>query len=100
MSNPGTPIPASPVEESESFQDLLGAYERSHRGNSEDVSGQRQGTVIAVNGDSVFVDVGSKVEGVLPLSSFTQSGDSVKPGDTVLVSLRGRNEEGYYQLSR
>jgi small subunit ribosomal protein S1 len=37
---------------------------------------------------------------VLPRSAFENNADGVKPGDKFPVSVTGRNEEGYYDLSR
>jgi small subunit ribosomal protein S1 len=59
-----------------------------------------QGTVISLSADQVFLDIGYKTEGVLPRSAFENNAEGVKPGDTVPVSVTGRNEEHYYELSR
>ena len=59
-----------------------------------------QGTVVSLSAEQVFLDIGYKTEGVLPRSAFENNADGVKPGDTVPVSVKGRNEEGYYELSR
>ena len=40
------------------------------------------------------------MEGVLPRSAFENNAESVHPGDAFPVSITGRNEEGYYELSR
>ncbi len=48
----------------------------------------------------MFVDIGYKTEGVLPRSAFPGNAEGVKAGDKVLVSVKGRNEEGYYDLTR
>jgi small subunit ribosomal protein S1 len=98
MSNPSIPDPQPSADPS--FQELLKEYEQSHARAAEDNTRQLQGTVIAVTADSVFVDIGYKIEGVLPLSVFQNAGEEVKAGDTFPVSIKGRNEEGYYQLSR
>ena len=95
-SNPD-PTPATELEES--FGDLLAQYEQSHSRKT-DTGRQIQGKVIAVTSDSVFLDIGYKSEGILPLSVFQGSGELVKPGDTITVSVKGRDPEGYYQLSR
>jgi small subunit ribosomal protein S1 len=99
MSDPNVPEPNSPVEpieSNESFDDVLSQYEKSH---SRPGRGQAlQGTVIAVTGDSVILDIGFKTEGVLPMTAFP--GQTVKPGDTLPVTVKGRNAEGYYELSR
>lgn len=94
-----TPEPAD--ESSESFQDLLAQYEKSHaRKKQEDGGQQLEGTVISVSADTVYIDIGRKSEGILPLTIFEAAGQTVKPGDKFLVSVTGRNEEGYYELSR
>ena len=46
------------------------------------------------------MDIGYKTEGVLPLSAFPNNAEGVKAGDKVLVSVKGRNEEHYYELTR
>jgi small subunit ribosomal protein S1 len=104
MSNSGTPepelTPESVTEPGESFGDLLSQYDKSHSRRSEDGGKQLVGTVIVVSGDSVFLDIGFKSEGILPLSSLQGAGETVKPGDKVPVSVKGRDPEGYYQLTR
>jgi small subunit ribosomal protein S1 len=66
----------------------------------EDGGKQLIGTVIAVSADSVFLDIGFKSEGILPLADLQASGQTVKPGDQISVSVKGRDPEGYYQVSR
>lgn len=85
-------------EDSESFRALLAQYEHSHARSSEEGVRQIQGTVISVSAEQVFVDIGFKIEGVLPLASL--GGEAVKTGDSFPVTVKGRNEEGYYELSR
>jgi small subunit ribosomal protein S1 len=104
MSDQGIPesqLTANPVAESgESFGDMLSQYEKSHSRKGEDGGKQIVGTVIAVSGDSVFLDIGFKSEGILPLSVLQSAGETVKPGDKLPVSVKGRDPEGYYQLTR
>jgi len=59
-----------------------------------------QGVVVSLSADQVFLDIGYKTEGVLPRSAFDANADGVKPGDSFPVSVTGRNEEHYYELSR
>jgi len=102
MSNSDIPSqnPAEPITESnESFGDLLSQYEKSHSRKREDGGKQLVGTVIVVSGDSIFLDIGFKSEGILPLTAL-RSGETVKPGDKLPVSVTGRDPEGYYQLTR
>jgi small subunit ribosomal protein S1 len=104
MSNPGIPKPQfmaeSSAESSESFGELLSQYDKSHSRKSEDGGKQLLGTVIVVSSDSVFLDIGFKSEGILPLAVLQGAGETVKPGDKLRVSVKGRDPEGYYQLTR
>ncbi len=89
---------ASPVEES-SFGQILSEFEQhSHHG------GQGQavdGTVVSISSESVFVDIGRKVDGVIPVETFREpSGElSIRVGDHVLVTVTGKDGEGSYTLS-
>jgi small subunit ribosomal protein S1 len=95
------PIDKSPSDEpKESFADLLSAFERTHSHKAATGATQLQGTVVSLSADQVFLDIGYKTEGVLPRSAFENNAESVKPGDTFPVSVTGRNEEHYYELSR
>lgn len=95
--SPGTTSPATP-EPDESFSDLLSQYEKSHARKGDDGRKQLEGTVVTVSAESVLVDIGYKSEGILPLASFQNQ--AVQPGDKLLVSVTGRDPEGYYLLSR
>src|SRR5580700_3875241 len=98
-----TPEPApEPVAESslapaESFGELLSQFEQAHK--RETGAKQLEGTVISLSADSVFLDIGFKIEGALPRTAFAKNAEDVKPGDKFPVSVKGRNEEGYYALS-
>ncbi|MEI9977441.1 MAG: 30S ribosomal protein S1 [Edaphobacter sp.] len=103
MSTPNTPENNPTVEAAEpteSFDAILSQFERTHSRRSSEDSRQIAGTVVAVTVDSVLVDIGYKSEGILPLSLFESTGEKVEPGAKLLVSVKGRNEEGYYELSR
>ena len=97
MSDPNSPE-SQPTDES--FDQILSQYEQSHSRKAEDGGKQIEGTVIVVSGDSVFLDIGFKSEGILPLAAFQSAGETVRSGDKLLVSVKGRDPEGYYQLSR
>jgi small subunit ribosomal protein S1 len=98
------PTGEADAEPEESFADALSAFERAHTHRAE--SGARQGakqlegTVVSITPEQVFLDIGYKIEGVLPRSAFPNNAESVKRGDAIPVSITGRNEEGYYELSR
>src|SRR5690348_143608 len=99
MSNPDTPESKTAEENAESFQEAFSQYERSHKRKPEQGKA-REGTVIAVSADSVYLDVGFKTEGILPLAAFQNDRQPPKAGDKFPVSIKGRNEEGYYELTR
>src|SRR5271166_941660 len=85
------------AENAESFGDVLSQFQRSHSHKTEG-SRQLQATVIAVNAESIFFDIGYKSEGILPLAAL--QGETLKPGDKALVTVKGRDLDGYYELSR
>ena len=78
---------ASPADTS--FGDILTQFEQTHHAGGERV----EGTVVSVTPDGVFVDIGRKMDGVLPPAA------ELKPGTKVMVSIRGRDEAGTYLLS-
>jgi small subunit ribosomal protein S1 len=100
-SQPTLPAPeVSPVgEPAESFQDIFSQYEQSHPRPREPGAQGREGTVITVTADSVVLDIGFKTEGVLPLTAFP-AGKTPQPGDRLQVTVKGRDPEGYYELTR
>lgn len=110
MSNPSmldqdrsaAPDPQPTTEPNESFGDILSEYEQSHTHRTKTDEGGRslEGTVVALTADLAFLDIGYKTEGTIPLADFAATGDTVKPGDKLPVSIKGRGEDGYYQLSR
>ena len=74
-----------------SFGDILSQFEQTHHADG----GTVEGTVVSVTPDGAFVDLGRKMDGVLP----PVPGIELKPGMKVLVSIRGRDQEGNYLLS-
>src|SRR5882757_10307320 len=107
MSNPGIPEndptfepTTESTESSESFDTILSQFEQSHSRRSGEGGRQIAGTVVAVSAEFVFVDIGYETEGVLPAALFADAKETVEPGTRLQVSVKGRNEEGYYELSR
>ncbi|HZB87093.1 MAG TPA: S1 RNA-binding domain-containing protein [Terracidiphilus sp.] len=106
MTNDAAPEPIidsaaePPTETTENFADLLKDFERTHAQKPEAGSAQREGTVISLSVDRVFLDVGYKIEGVLPRAAFENDAATVKAGDTLPVSIKGRTEDGFYELTR
>ena len=103
MSNPNPssanlPESIAATESVESFGDIFSQYEKSHSRKPSEGGQSREGTVVAVTGDSVLVDIGFKTEGILRLSALPKD-KTVKPGDKLVVSIKGRDPEGYYELA-
>jgi small subunit ribosomal protein S1 len=98
MSNPNIPESLTTPEPNESFGNILSQFEQSHAVKR--VEGSREGTVVSVSADSVCLDIGFKTEGILPLSELQNRGEAVKPGDKLQVTIKGRDPEGYYELTR
>ncbi|HUN83240.1 MAG TPA: 30S ribosomal protein S1 [Terracidiphilus sp.] len=90
-----------PAEEfADDFAAILSEFEHTHTHKPAGDARQLQGTVVSLSAEQVFLDIGYKTEGVLPRSAFENNAEAVNPGDVVSVSVTGRNEEGYYDLSR
>lgn len=109
MENPISPaIPealATPADtpdalpEENSFGDILSEFEQTHHSNgSRDAL---EGIVVSISPEAVFVDIGRKVDGVLPIEQFrdAQGALTIHTGDKMLVSITGRDGEGSYTLS-
>src|SRR5437879_5577218 len=90
-------LPDSPdaLSADASFGDILSEFEQSHHASG----GTLEGTVVTVTPDGVFVDIGRKMDGVLPPDPAATGGRVLKPGDKLIVSIRGRDQEGNYTLS-
>jgi len=107
MSNPAVPDPtnshpdateAEPsAEATESFGEILSQFQKSHA-RKVDGGKQIQATVISVTPESVFFDIGYKSEGIFPVAAL--QGRALKPGDKLLVAIKGRDPDGYYELSQ
>ncbi len=101
MPDPSTPDSQPDSETTESFGEALSQYERSHSHKPAEAGAQgREGTVIAVSAESVFLDIGYKSEGILPITAFQNDREPPKPGDKFRVTVKGRDPEGYYELTR
>lgn len=74
-----------------SFGDILSQFEQQHP----EAGGTVEGTVVSVTPDAVFVDIGRKNDGVLPPDPTGK----LQPGVKVIVSIRGRDDEGNLLLS-
>jgi small subunit ribosomal protein S1 len=90
--------PSGAPDQGPSFADILSQYEEGRRQPRQEGADGRDGLVVAVSPESVFVDIGFKMEGVIELAAF--GGELPKRGDSVRVNITGRNDEGYYTLSK
>jgi len=97
--NPDAPESTPADEPAESFQEIFSEYEKAHARKPESGVQSREGTVIALTADSIILDIGFKSEGLLPLTALP-AGVTVKPGDKLQVTVKGRDPEGYYELTR
>ncbi len=93
-----SPVPESaPADASQSFGDILTQFQKSHSRKSEGDK-QIQATVISVTPEAVYFDIGYKSEGILPIAAL--QGQTLSPGDKISVTVKGRDPDGYYELSR
>jgi small subunit ribosomal protein S1 len=93
--------PVDPADEQD-FAALLRQDDQA-RASAVDRSGgskQIDATVVAVSADAVYLDIGYKTEGILPLTVFGANEKAVEPGDVVRVTVKGRDADGYYELTR
>jgi small subunit ribosomal protein S1 len=81
-----------------SFGDILSQFEQEQR--SAPVKQTITGTVVSVNPESVILDIGRKMEGILSFQTLRDAGaGEIKKGDEIPVTITGTTEQGYYELS-
>ena len=100
--NPQQPATERPEGEPDaSFGELLSQFEQSHSDKPAAGADGREATIVSFSGDSVFLDVGMKIEGLLPVAAIRDKNGELrlKPGDKMRVTINGRDDEGYYKLS-
>ena len=94
MENSTSPV----IQDESSFGDILSEFEQQQHGHA---PGQAlEGTIVSITPETIFVDLGRKMDGVLPTPVFRDASGqlSVKVGDRLLVTITG-TEEGSYTLS-
>ena len=99
-----TPQPAPAADDKHAIEDFASALEHFTTETEEAVSEDRviKGTVLKLTDKHVVVDIGTKSEGMLPLSEVLdhEGKPKVKPGDEIEVMReKGMTEEGYVNLS-
>ncbi len=94
-----SPNTSAAQADNNSFGDILSEFEQTHHGqrNREALDG----TVVSISPESVFVDVGRKMDGVLPVEQFRDPSGAltIRVGDKMVVNITGRDPEGSYTLS-
>jgi small subunit ribosomal protein S1 len=91
---------AKHVGDEVSFEEI---FEKSQTASTVQEGEVVNGAVVSIAGDYVTVDIGYKMEGLVPLDEFrdTEGKVNVQPGDHVVVYLeRMENEQGVMILSR
>ena len=80
-----------------SLEDLLASADTAGLGQSFEPDSRHEGRVLAVRRDDVFVELGGREQGTVPLKQFTEP---PAVGETVEVRVvRFHAEEGLYELS-
>jgi small subunit ribosomal protein S1 len=93
-------LEATPESPDESFAELLEQFEHTHSHKPDDGTKQLEGIVVSLDAEFVYLDIGFKSEGILPRSAFENNADAITMGDKFHVSVKRRNPERYYELSR
>ena len=99
-----SPHAAGLTEDKHASEDFASALENFTTETEEAVGEDRviKGTVLKLTATHVVVDIGTKSEGMLPLSEVLdhEGKPKVKPGDEIEVMReKGQTEEGYVNLS-
>jgi small subunit ribosomal protein S1 len=99
VASPDHAVDGAAEESTESFSELLAEFEHSHTHKAEGDGKQLEGTVVSLDAEAVYLDIGYKTEGMLPRTVFANNAESVEVGQKFSVSVKGRNVERYYELS-
>lgn len=99
IATPTHDVDSAVEETTESFREMLAEFEHSHTHTAEGDAKQMVGTVVSLDAESVYLDIGYKTEGILPRTAFANNAEGVEAGQTFGVSVKGRNVERYYELS-
>jgi small subunit ribosomal protein S1 len=78
--------------------DLASLYGEQKRGQPPQPAGPKKGKVISIRGKDVFVDVGGRTQGVLPILQFEEGPPAI--GTEVEVVIEGYDPDGFLLLAR
>ena len=86
------------MTENEDFAALLGEFEKEQAGNprrAPKVGDKVKGKVVSIQGESLFIDLGAKTEGVVDIEEFTDADGNltVGLGDPIESVVSGMDEE-------
>ncbi len=79
------------------MRELFGEGKRGQK-QPQQPPGPRKGKIISIRGKDVFVDVGGRTQGVLPILQFEEGPPVV--GEEVEVSIEGYDPDGFLLLTR
>jgi small subunit ribosomal protein S1 len=98
---PVAPEETAPVVEDSNFGDILSAFEQEHAAPEGEAAGALTGTVAAFSDDYVIVDIGRKTDGLIPIerAKDAEGNLTLAKGDSLTVSISGRDNMGNYLLS-
>lgn len=82
----------------EDFSSLLGEFEKEQGRTTRQepkVGDKVCGTVVSIQSDGVFIDLGAKTEGIIELRELTDNDGnlSVQIGDSIEISVSGKDED-------
>jgi len=85
------------MADNDDFASLFGEFEKEHvtTGKKEPKTGDKvTGTVVLIQGDSIFIDLGSKTEGIVEREELTddEGNLTVKVGDSIEIVVSGKDE--------
>jgi len=94
LKSPATPAESAAPAEDHSFAEMLSEFEQQHHGARGEAL---EGTVVSITPDAIFVDIGRKMDGTLPVDLFRDSSGNlnIKVGDRLVVSITGIDNEAY-----
>jgi small subunit ribosomal protein S1 len=83
----------------ESFSDIFAEFQRTSNRRTGEEGRQINGTIVSITSEAILLDIGFKSEGILPITAMPAHREPWKVGDALTVSVKGRDADGYYELS-
>jgi small subunit ribosomal protein S1 len=85
------------MTDNEDFAALLGEYEQHHTGSTKrqpKIGDPVHGRIVSIQGDSVFIDLGGKTEGIIERQELTDAEGnlSARVGDSISSVVSGKDE--------